>query len=82
MADYNDKPNYNIPGEFFVDHTWIDCDQCPTIAPENFTRHDDDRQSYVFQQPRNPTERELCVEAMEACPTESIGQINPNNVGN
>ncbi|MQJ84158.1 ferredoxin, partial [Escherichia coli] len=31
----------NVSGEFFVDHTCIDCDTCRWMAPEIFTRMND-----------------------------------------
>ena len=34
---------------------------------------EDEGYSYVFKQPENDEEREQCVEAMEGCPVEAIG---------
>ena len=42
-------------------------------APANFTAEQDGGYSYVFKQPENDDELELCVEAMEGCPVEAIG---------
>lgn len=39
----------NVPGDFFVDSTCIDCDACRQIAPETFT--DDRDASIVHHQP-------------------------------
>jgi len=36
-------------------------------------RNEDGGYSYVFKQPENGEERELCLEAMEGCPVEAIG---------
>ena len=36
-------------------------------------RNDDEGYSYVSKQPENEEEAQLCVDAMEACPVESIG---------
>ncbi|MEQ1748363.1 MAG: ferredoxin [Prosthecobacter sp.] len=73
MADINDRLPQNIPGLFFVDSTCIDCDLCRSAAPEFFRRDEDIGMSSVFRQPITGTEIELCQEALECCPTESIG---------
>jgi len=39
----------NIPGDFFVDSTCIDCDACRQIAPETFSDAGD--ASIVYRQP-------------------------------
>ena len=51
----------------------IDCDLCRETAPKNFTREEDEGYSYVFKQPETDEEVEQCVEAMEGCPVEAIG---------
>lgn len=73
MAFVQDKLPENIPGEFYVDRMCIDCDVCRDTAPENFARNDENGYSYVYRQPETPEEFELCVEAMNACPVEAIG---------
>lgn len=73
MADINDRIPQNIEGRFFVDNTCIDCDQCRSHAPDFFTRDDEEGTSYVQRQPQTQSEIDLCTEAMEGCPTESIG---------
>ncbi|KAF9674458.1 hypothetical protein SADUNF_Sadunf10G0129300 [Salix dunnii] len=45
----------NIEGEFFVDHTCIDCDTCRWMAPQVFTRVGE--MSAVFKQPTSGEER-------------------------
>ena len=72
MADRNQKLPENVPGSFYVDNTCIDCDQCRSVAPQFFARHDEGGYSYVHRQPVTPEEIILANEAME-CPTESIG---------
>ncbi len=74
MADREDKNPENVGGEFYVDSQCIDCDLCRETAPNNFTREEDEGYSYVFKQPENDEEREQCVEAMEGCPVEAIGE--------
>ena len=73
MADKNDKYPENLPGAYYVDRTCIACDACCIAAPDHFLMDDDDGHAYVSKQPANDDEKELCVEAMEACPVESIG---------
>lgn len=73
MADPNDRVPENVPGLYYVDSTCIDCDVCRDTAPDNFRRSDENGYSYVYKQPQNNEERELCEEAMAACPVEAIG---------
>ena len=46
---------------------------CRETAPDNFGRNDDGGYSYVIKQPENEEEAALCVEALDACPVEAIG---------
>ena len=73
MADIEDKWEENVKGKFYVDEQCIDCDLCREVAPDNFTRYEEGGYSYVYKQPENEEELELCVEAMEGCPVEAIG---------
>ncbi|WP_193212154.1 ferredoxin [Luteolibacter marinus] len=73
MADPNEKNPLNVAGSFYNDLTCIDCDLCREIAPSVFTRDDDEGLSYVWKQPASPDDHRLALEAMESCPTQSIG---------
>lgn len=73
MADPNDRVPENEPGTYYVDTQCIDCDVCRDTASDNFTRSDANGYSYVFRQPSTPAERDLCEEALMACPVEAIG---------
>lgn len=73
MADNTDKNEGNVPGKFYVDSSCIDCDLCRETAPNNFGRNDDEGYSIVTKQPVNEEEEAACVEAMESCPVEAIG---------
>ena len=73
MADPNDRVEENAAGAYYVDTQCIDCDVCRDTAPDNFTRSDNNGYSYVFKQPETDEERELCDEALAACPVEAIG---------
>jgi glyoxylase-like metal-dependent hydrolase (beta-lactamase superfamily II)/ferredoxin len=63
----------NVPGDFFVDSTCIDCDACRQIAPETFAEDGD--ASIVFHQPETREETKRALMALVACPTASIGTI-------
>src|SRR2546423_12980786 len=63
----------NIPGDFFVDSTCIDCDACRQIAPETFIEAGD--ASIVQRQPTTEDETKRALMALVACPTGSIGTI-------
>lgn len=73
MANRNEKNPGNVPGPFYVDSSCIDCDMCREIAPATFRRDDDTGMSIVFRQPSNPEEPAQAHEALERCPTGSIG---------
>jgi glyoxylase-like metal-dependent hydrolase (beta-lactamase superfamily II)/ferredoxin len=65
----------NVPGDFYVDSTCIDCDACRQIAPSTFRDHRD--RSSVWSQPRNEEEIRRAIMALVACPTGSIGAPRP-----
>ena len=73
MADRDDKNEDNVNGKFYVDSQCIDCDLCRETAPANFQRSEDNGYSYICKQPENDEETSQCVEAMEGCPVEAIG---------
>ena len=63
----------NVPGDFYVDSTCIDCDACRQIAPAVF--HDIGDQSAVHHQPESDEELLAAQKALLACPTSSIGSV-------
>ncbi len=71
MASSRRRLPTNVPGDFFVDETCIDCDTCRWMAGETFDRAGE--QSRVHRQPRTEDERERALLALIACPTGSIG---------
>ena len=73
MADKSDKWKDNILGKFYVDEQCIDCDLCRETAPACFKRDDDGGYSFVYKQPETEEEKELCMEALEGCPVDAIG---------
>ena len=73
IADLEDKNPESIAGKYYVDNQCIDCDLCRETAPDNFQRSDEEGYSYVYKQPTTDEEEALCVEALEGCPVEAIG---------
>lgn len=73
MVDRTDKNPLNVPGKYYNDLTCIDCDLCREIAPQVFTRDDDEGLSYVWKQPVTPEEIAAAEDARHSCPTETIG---------
>jgi glyoxylase-like metal-dependent hydrolase (beta-lactamase superfamily II)/ferredoxin len=63
----------NVPGDFFVDSSCIDCDLCRQIAPDTFSQAGD--QSAVHRQPRTPDQVFAALKALVTCPTASIGDL-------
>jgi glyoxylase-like metal-dependent hydrolase (beta-lactamase superfamily II)/ferredoxin len=78
MASLARRLPQNIPGDFFVDETCIDCDACRQIAPSTFRDHGE--QSSVYRQPRTAAEINLALMSLVACPTASIGTTDKHNV--
>jgi len=72
MANKAEKRSSNVPGKFYVDQQCIDCDLCRETAPAFFS-HSDEGYSYVSAQPESEEDTALCMEALEGCPVESIG---------
>ena len=73
MANKNEKNEGNAPGLFYVDSSCIDCDMCRETAPATFRRNDEIGFSIAFRQPVTLDEIEQATQAMNGCPTESIG---------
>ena len=73
MADRTLKTPHNVPGPFYVDETCIDCDLCRETTPQFFRRDDAEGVTYVWKQPATTEERTLAEEALQSCPTDTIG---------
>ncbi len=78
MAQLALRLDSNVPGDFFVDSTCIDCDACRIFAPTVFS--DEDDQSFVVQQPRTPDEILAAEKVLISCPTASIGTIEKHDM--
>jgi ferredoxin len=74
MANKADKWAQNALGKFYVDQQCIDCDLCRETAPNFFTRNDEGGHSFVHKQPETEEDVALCMEALEGCPVEAIGE--------
>ena len=68
----------NVPGDFFVDSTCIDCDACRQIAPTVFGEAVET--SFVKAQPGSSTDRRQALQALLTCPTGSIGCLGDDDV--
>src|SRR5258708_9119603 len=75
MADRRRVVAENVPGDFFVDETCIDCDACRQLAPEVFSDAGD--HSFVHAQPVTAVAERKALRALLACPTGSIGTLHP-----
>jgi glyoxylase-like metal-dependent hydrolase (beta-lactamase superfamily II)/ferredoxin len=73
MASLQQRLPENVPGDFFVDSTCIDCDTCSELAPAIFRDHG--KQNSVHHQPATEAEIKRAMMALVACPTGSIGSI-------
>jgi glyoxylase-like metal-dependent hydrolase (beta-lactamase superfamily II)/ferredoxin len=77
MANVEKRLAQNVPGDFFVDSSCIDCDACRQLAPEVFVDSGD--ASVVFHQPQSIAETRTALMALVACPTGSIGTLKPQD---
>src|SRR3954463_14084223 len=77
MASLQQRLPENVPGDFFVDSTCIDCDTCSQLAPGIFRDHGD--QCSVHHQPETDAETQLAMMALVSCPTGSIGATSKHD---
>jgi glyoxylase-like metal-dependent hydrolase (beta-lactamase superfamily II)/ferredoxin len=78
MAQVAHRLPDNVPGDFFVDSSCIDCDACRVIAPQVFRDAGD--QSAVDHQPETAEELIAAQRALISCPTASIGDLAKRNM--
>src|ERR1051325_9930711 len=71
MANPAERLPTNVPGDFFVDRTCIDCDQCREIAPDTFG--DGDGHASVLHQPEGGEDLSSALRALVTCPVGAIG---------
>ncbi|NJL48677.1 MAG: MBL fold metallo-hydrolase [Leptolyngbyaceae cyanobacterium SM2_5_2] len=75
MAHLSQRRQQNVSGDIYVDSSCIDCDTCRWMAPNVFNRQSG--QSAVYHQPITEFERQQASSALLACPTASIGSVEP-----
>ena len=78
MADPRQRLDGNAPGEFYVDSSCIDCDQCRQIAPATFRA--EAGISVVSRQPESAGELLAAEKALVTCPTASIGTVTKRDL--
>jgi ferredoxin len=77
MANPKKRVPENVPGDFFVDSTCIDCDACRQIAPSVFGEAA--QTSFVKAQPISGADRRRASQALLSCPTGSIGCLGDDD---
>lgn len=78
MANRHRRLDSNVPGNFYVDATCINCDTCRQLAPETF--EESGEYSTVVCQPRDPRQELQAHQALLACPVGSIGTEHSDKV--
>lgn len=73
MANLSERMPENVAGHYYVDASCIDCDQCRAMAPQFFSRNEDNGLSVVCRQPETSDEIAEVEEIMSICATSSIG---------
>ncbi|MGL1901915.1 MAG: ferredoxin [Fibrobacterales bacterium] len=73
MPNPDTRIEENVLGPFYVDGSCTSCEDCINTAPENFKLNEKGTNAFVHKQPEDEDEINLCREAMENCPTDSIG---------
>lgn len=73
MATAAERRPDNAPGKFYIDNTCDYCEVCLDEAPNNLKKSDNGEYSIVCKQPENEEEEQDLRNAIETCPSESIG---------
>ena len=76
MANRRKRLSTNVEGNFFVDHTCINCDTCRQLAPLSFREIGE--YASVTSQPVTERETLEAYRSLLACPVGSIGTIHPD----
>jgi glyoxylase-like metal-dependent hydrolase (beta-lactamase superfamily II)/ferredoxin len=79
MANPKKRLPENVPGDFFVDSTCIDCDTCRQVAPKVFG--EGEKYAFVHRQPVTDADRHEALRALVCCPTGSIGSLAHDKPG-
>ena len=78
MADRNKRLDSNVPGNFYVDATCINCDTCRQLAPKSFEEIGEF--SAVSRQPERDEQVHQAYQALLACPVGSIGTMQSDKL--
>jgi ferredoxin len=73
MANFADRLPENASGRYYVDSSCIDCDQCRSVAPEFFSRHEESGLSIIHHQPASAEDISRIEDILATCATGSIG---------
>ena len=73
MASIAKRVRQNTVGKFYVDWSCIYCDLCVETIPKVFQENKETGWAFVARQPNTDEELSLAMEAVDGCPTESIG---------
>lgn len=73
MALKKSKWPENVDGKFYVDNQCIACDACVIEAPRFFLMNNKEGHAFVKMQPRSEADLKECLEALNSCPVEAIG---------
>ena len=73
MSDLSARLPENAPGKYYIDDGCINCGLCVMIAPNNVQVNEAAGIQFISKQPALPSEANQMEEALDACPTESIG---------
>jgi glyoxylase-like metal-dependent hydrolase (beta-lactamase superfamily II)/ferredoxin len=74
MALESRKRSQNVPGNYFVDDSCINCGTCYWMAPDSFTEVSES--AAVTCQPESPAQKLRAAQALLSCPTASIGVLS------
>ena len=76
MSEQVKRHPRNAPGKYYVDvESCVGCQVCIEEAPDNFKDNfklDGDYHTYVYKQPENSSEEELCRQALRSCPVWAV----------
>ncbi len=78
MANVHKRLAVNVPGDFYVDETCIDCGTCRWMAPGNFDR--EGSCSRVHTQPSSASQASAALRALVACPVGAIGTTGGHDI--
>jgi ferredoxin len=73
MAERKNKVDGNVSGKIYVDTNCIACELCAADVPECFKMNGGGDYALVYRQPADDAELKKCLEAIENCPADAIG---------